>query len=95
MYNKEEHIRPAEVAIDFGLRPVGLSSIGRWCLPLDAGWILSLEPERLRMISVCEILPSETRNIVNTMHADALWILACISLVRGIVLRRGATRKPA
>jgi hypothetical protein len=91
MYNIEEHIRPAEVAIDFGLRPVGLSSIGRWCLPLEPGWIL---PERLRLISTCEILPSETRNIVNILHADALWILTCISLVRGLVLRRGATRKP-
>lgn len=32
IYNIKENVRPAEVAIDFGLRPVGPSSIGRWCL---------------------------------------------------------------
>ena len=56
IYNIEEDARPAEVAIDFGLSPVGPSSIGRWCPPLEVVWILSLELERLRIPSTCETL---------------------------------------
>ena len=48
MHNIKEHIRPAEVAIDFRLSQVGPSSIGRSCSPLEAVWILVLEPERRR-----------------------------------------------
>ena len=95
IYNIEEDVRPAEVAIDFRLSPVGPSSIGRWYPPLEAWWILSLEPERLRTASTCEILLSETCNIVHTVHADAPRTLACMSLVQGMILRCGATRKPA
>ena len=92
-YNIEEDVRSAEVAIDFGLRPVGLSSIGRSCPALEAGWILSHELERLEIPPTYEILSSETCNVVGAMYADALRILACISLARGMTIRRGPYRQ--
>jgi hypothetical protein len=93
IYKIEEDVRPAEVAIDFGLSPVVLSSIGRWCPPLQAEWILSLELERLRTPPKCGILSSETRNIISTVCADALSMLACVSLVCGIAIRRSPYRQ--
>lgn len=94
IYNIDEDARPAEVTIDFGLGPVGLSSIGLWCLPLEAGWILSLEPERLRILPTCETLSSKPCNIISTMYADALEVLECLELVCDVRIRCCAARKP-